>query len=215
MCETATDWFEAKADQLGLDSDDLVHPADVDHENTEWLIGARVLQWSKPGLTNNCRDDFTVDKIEELETGDGDQTFAIYAYRQPGSQPMGMNIEINDRDNLDSWNRQARFVHPDATTETPDVGAALERLQETPSYADVSREDAIDLTRALGGNVEDISSGEGSIPIGSFLRRMVSQVTDEDPKSARDEFGHSVTGHKKRARGVYKANLRILENELN
>ena len=210
--DDAVEWFATAADRMGISQDDLIHPADVDHEDAEWLIGATVLQFTDT-LDERNRTDFSVSEIADLPTaGDGEMTFAVYAYKQPGDRKVGMNIEIDDRDRLNDWGRQVRFVKPDAINGTQSPEAAIERLREMPSGADLSESVAYDLADAFGGEMSEDSFYEGHIGIDTFLRRMVGQVTDESPRSARDYFGRSITGHKKTARGVYKANLTILED---
>lgn len=206
--QDAESYFQDRCQNLGVDPDDLIHPGDVDHTDAEHLIGCRVLHFesSPDGMR---RVDFTVDDIQEVPTGRGEEMFAVYYYR--GDAPNGMNIEAT-RGELDSWESlHVRFV-PEGAVSIPSARDAVELLRELPSHGDLRPPYAQELAEALGGEVTDDDFYEGKLSVPIFLSKMVSQVTDEGPYSGDDYFGRSITGHKKRDRGRYKANLTVLED---
>jgi len=209
------EWFEQTCGRLGVDPDDLIHPADVDHEDAEFLIGARVLlAHHDPG--SERRDEYEVLEIRDLPTAGGEeQTFAVWAYRMGDrDHPVGMNIEIDDRDALDEWDKQVRFIPSSVEIETQGPEAAIERLRNLPSSDSLHGEDAQDIAQALGGDLdpEELHGDTLSVPI--FLKRMVIQITDEDAISGQEYFGRAIGGHKKADRGAYKGNLTILEEHV-
>lgn len=205
---TADEWFQTKCDQLGINPDDLVHPGDVDHTEAEWLIGARVLHY-EPSGTGKQRDDFVVDDIDTLPTGRSDEeVFAIYYYEM--GNPRGMNIEAT-REELEEWSLQVRFIPDNVEVKTQSAEAAIERLRGLKSSVTLYGDQAEDLAEALGGEIDREGLYEDSLSVPTFLQRVVGQLTDEESISAREYFGKSITGHKKSDRGVYKANLTVLE----
>lgn len=205
------EWFEQTCDRLGVDSEDLIHPADVDHEDAEHLIGARVLLCHRTP-SEERHSDHKVVEVREVETFDGQQMFAVWGYKM-GSEdhPVGINIEIDDRDKLNSWDKQVRFVPEGAEDGTQDAEVAIERLRDLSSSDSLHGEDAQDIAQTLGGDLDPDELHGDTISVPTFLSRMVGQVTNEDSISGQEYFGRAIGGHKKADRGKYKANLTILE----